>query len=60
LALRQERRRWHYCRKGYVEWRKSDGCGCLSWISVPTKWLSDDKYSKNDFFTHYHATDLIQ
>ncbi|NJD84848.1 hypothetical protein EWM60_01950 [Candidatus Erwinia dacicola] len=28
-------RRWNYCRKGCVEWRKSDGCGCLSRISVP-------------------------
>ncbi|NJD84920.1 hypothetical protein EWM60_02570, partial [Candidatus Erwinia dacicola] len=24
-GARQERRRWHDCRKGCVEWRKSDG-----------------------------------
>ncbi|RAP68502.1 hypothetical protein ACZ87_03846, partial [Candidatus Erwinia dacicola] len=30
------------------------------WISSPEKWLSDDKHSKNGFFTHYHATDLTQ
>lgn len=28
------------CQKGCVEWRKSDGCECLDWISAPEKWLS--------------------
>ncbi|WP_222563068.1 hypothetical protein [Candidatus Erwinia dacicola] len=33
-----------------MEWRKSDGCGCLSRISVPEKWLSGQKHDKNCIF----------
>ncbi|OLU12649.1 hypothetical protein BOQ07_28835 [Klebsiella michiganensis] len=40
------------CQKGYVEWRKNDGFGCLNWVSAPGKWICGQKNIRNGIFTH--------